>query len=53
MELFLFARFHARPGCEAALREAIQSVAGPTKLELGCLGYQAFQSVRVQGEFSE
>jgi quinol monooxygenase YgiN len=51
MELFLFARFHARPGCEASLREAIQTVAGPTKLEPGCLGYQAFQSVRVQGEF--
>lgn len=51
MELFLFARFHARPGSEAALREAIQTVAGPTKLEPGCLSYQAFQSVRVQGEF--
>ena len=51
MELFLFARFHARPGCEASLRQAIQTVAGPTKLEPGCLGYQAFQSVRVRGEF--
>ena len=51
MELFLFARFHARPGCEAALREAIQAVAGPTRLEPGCLGYQAFRSVRVPGEF--
>ena len=51
MELFLFARFHARPGCEASLRRAIQTVAGPTKLEPGCLGYQAFQSVRVKGEF--
>ena len=51
MELFLFARFHARPGCEASLRQAIHTVAGPTKLEPGCLGYQAFQSVRVRGEF--
>ena len=51
MELFLFARFHARPGCEAALRDAIHSVAGPTKIEPGCLSYQAFQSVRMQGEF--
>ena len=51
MELFLFARFHARPGCEAALREAIRTVEGPTKLEPGCIGYQAFQSVRVAGEF--
>jgi quinol monooxygenase YgiN len=51
MELFLFARFHARPGCEASLREAIQTVAGPTKVEPGCVSYQAFQFVRVQGEF--
>jgi len=51
MELFLFARVHARPGCEAALREAIRTVEGPTKLEPGCLSYQAFQSVRVPGEF--
>ncbi len=51
MELFLFARFQARPGCEVALREAIKEIAAPTKLEPGCLSYQAFQSVRVQGEF--
>lgn len=51
MELFLFARFHARPGCESALREAIHTVKGPTELEPGCLSYQAFQSVRTQGEF--
>jgi len=51
MELFLFARFHARPGCEAALREAIQTVERPTRAEPGCLSYQAFQSVRVPGEF--
>ena len=51
MELFLFARFHARQGCENALREAIQTVKGPTRREPGCHSYQAFQSVRVQGEF--
>lgn len=51
MELFLFARFHARPGCEAALRAAIKTVAGPTKLEPGCTGYETYQSVRVPGEF--
>jgi quinol monooxygenase YgiN len=51
MELFLFARFQACLGCESALREAIQTVEGPTKLEPGCLGYQAFHSVRTQGEF--
>jgi len=51
MELFLFARFHARAGCEASLREAILTVAGPTRREPGCLAYQAFRSVRVPGEF--
>jgi len=51
MELFLFARFHARPGSEAGLREAIQTVAGPTQLEPGCLSYQAFQSAQERGEF--
>jgi len=51
MELFLFAHFHARPGHEAALREAIRTVEAPTRLEPGCLSYQAFQSVRVSGEF--
>jgi hypothetical protein len=47
MELFLFARFHAHPGNGAALREAIHTVAGPTKLEPGCLDYQAFFSLCV------
>jgi RimJ/RimL family protein N-acetyltransferase/quinol monooxygenase YgiN len=51
MELFLFARFHARHGCESVLREAIQEVEGSTRLEQGCLGYRAFKSVRVAGEF--
>jgi quinol monooxygenase YgiN len=51
MELFLFARFHARAGCQSALCEAIKTVEGPTKLEPGCLAYQAFRSVRTPGEF--
>jgi len=51
VELDLFARFHARPGCESALRQAIETVAGPTKLEAGCLDYHAFESVRVPGEY--
>lgn len=50
MELFLFARFHARPGCEAAFREAIRDVQGPTRQEPGCLSYNAFQSVRDRNE---
>jgi mannose-6-phosphate isomerase-like protein (cupin superfamily)/quinol monooxygenase YgiN len=50
MELFLFARFHARPGCEDALRDAIRRVEAPTRREPGCLDYQVFRSVRVPGE---
>ncbi|HUP07821.1 MAG TPA: putative quinol monooxygenase [Caldimonas sp.] len=51
MELFLFARFHARPGCEQQLRQAILEVQAPTSDEAGCLGYHAFQSVRDPGEY--
>jgi len=51
MELFLFARFHARAGSDQALREAIKTVEGPTRREPGCISYQAFQSVREPGEF--
>jgi quinol monooxygenase YgiN len=51
MELYLFARFHARQGCEDTLRQAIRTVEDPTRQEPGCISYQAFQSVRVPGEF--
>lgn len=51
MELFLFARFRARQGCEAELRDAIRTVEGPTRQEPGCMSYGAFRSVRVPGEF--
>jgi quinol monooxygenase YgiN len=50
-EVFIFARFHARPGGQAALRLAIRDVQGPTLEEDGCLGYGAFQSVRDPDEF--
>jgi quinol monooxygenase YgiN len=46
MELFLFARFHARPGLADAVREAIREVEGPSREEPGCLAFGAFQSVR-------
>src|SRR4051812_20017159 len=51
MELFLFARFHAKPGYEQQLQRAIADVQGRTRTEAGCLGYQAFQSVRDPAEF--
>src|ERR1700733_907349 len=45
-ELFIFARFHARPGNEQAVAEAVASTLGPTRAEAGCLSIQAFHSIR-------
>jgi quinol monooxygenase YgiN len=46
MEIFVFARFHARPGSEGALAQALLEVAAPSREEPGCLSLQDFQSVR-------
>ena len=46
MELFIFARFRARPGDEGAVEEALRHVVAPTREEAGCLGIQAFRSTR-------
>jgi quinol monooxygenase YgiN len=46
MELFIFARFHARPGCEAAVEAVIREVLPPTRDEPGCLSIHLFRSVR-------
>ena len=51
MELFIFARFHAGPGNEAAVYEAVQAGLGPTRNEPGCLSIQAFRSVRDARDF--
>ena len=45
MELFIFARFHARPGNEAAIAEALGEVLTPTRLEPGCLAANAFRAL--------
>ncbi len=45
MEVFIFARFHARPGNEAAVAEALLEVAAPSREESGCLSLQDFQSL--------
>ena len=36
MELFIFARFHARPGNESAVEKALRDVIGPSSEEPGC-----------------
>jgi len=46
MELFIFARFHAREGDEAALAAALSAVLAPTRAEPGCLAINAFRSLR-------
>ena len=46
MELFIFARFHAREGDEAAVAAALRDVIVPTRAEPGCLAINAFRSVR-------
>jgi quinol monooxygenase YgiN len=50
MELFIFARFHARPGNEGAVVEALLDVIGATREEADCLSIQAFQSVFIRAE---
>ena len=51
MEIFVFARLHARPGKRMEVRRAMFGIQGPTRQEPGCLGYGGFQSVRDPDEF--
>lgn len=46
MELFIFARFHALEGQEAAVAAALRDVVGPSRAEPGCLAIAAYRSVR-------
>jgi quinol monooxygenase YgiN len=46
VELFIFARFHARPGDEAGVAAALGDVLAPTREEPGCLAIHAFRSSR-------
>jgi quinol monooxygenase YgiN len=51
MEIFVFARLHARPGNRGDVQQAMYAVQGPTRAEPGCLSYGAFHSVRDPDEF--
>jgi quinol monooxygenase YgiN len=44
-ELFVFARFHARPSEEDAVLSTLLEVLAPTREEPGCLSIHAFRSV--------
>jgi quinol monooxygenase YgiN len=46
MELFIIARFHARPGHENAVRDALLEVLAHTREEPGCLGIHDYRSIR-------
>jgi quinol monooxygenase YgiN len=46
MELFIFARFHARPGNEDAMAQALRDVLAPSRQEPGCLSIHAFRTIR-------
>jgi quinol monooxygenase YgiN len=51
MEIFVFARLHARPGKQGDVQQAMFEVQGPTRKEPGCLSYGGFRSVRDPDEF--
>jgi len=46
MELHIFARFHARPGNEEAVSQAMLDGMIPSKEEPGCLSIRHFRSIR-------
>ena len=46
MELFIFARFHAREGQEDVLAALLREQVGPVRAEPGCLAIGAYRSVR-------
>ncbi len=46
MELFIFARFHAREGQETAVAAALREVAAPSRQEPGCVAIGAYRSTR-------
>ena len=46
MELFIFGRFHAREGQEAAVADALREVSSPSRKEPGCLFLSACRSIR-------
>jgi quinol monooxygenase YgiN len=51
MELFIFARFHAREGHERDLAAAINDVVHATRTEPGCLSISSFRATKDQRLF--
>jgi quinol monooxygenase YgiN len=46
MELFIFARFHARNGNELEVQQALTEVVSASRQEPGCLSIYAFRATR-------
>ena len=46
MDLFIFARFHAREGQHDAVASALRDVIPPTREEPGCRSIEAYRSTR-------
>jgi quinol monooxygenase YgiN len=46
MELFIFARFHAREGHEATVAAVLREQTEGVRHEQGCLAIQAYRSIR-------
>jgi quinol monooxygenase YgiN len=46
MQLFIFARFHAREGQQQGVAGALRDMLGPVRAESGCLTIGAFRSTR-------
>jgi quinol monooxygenase YgiN len=44
MELFIFARFHARDGEDETVAAAMRDMLGPVRAEPGCLSIDVFRS---------
>jgi len=51
MELFIFARFHARQGREARVAAALREVTDKTRAEPGCVAIAFYKSVRDGRQF--
>ena len=45
MPIYIFVRFHAKPGSSPKLVAALQEIVVPTRAEAGCAGMNVFRSM--------
>jgi len=46
MQIYIFARFHASPGNEKGVEDAIRAGLAPTRAEAGCVSSNGFRALR-------